>query len=138
MASDFPLTRALARDVPGGSRTKGRQYHLEGAVTKLEGSAWSVKATVRGSHEYRDRIERQENAFEASCECPYFLDRVDICKHIWATLLEAERRGLLLGDGTIGRNVRLDPIDPDDDSDPEFAHPMHPAPRAPHAPRGPE
>ena len=45
MADQFPLTRVLARDVPGGSRTKGRQYHLDGAVTRLEGSAWSVNAT---------------------------------------------------------------------------------------------
>src|SRR5436190_517652 len=32
MATPFPLTRALARDVPGGSRTKGRLYPLDGAA----------------------------------------------------------------------------------------------------------
>src|SRR5262249_22763165 len=120
MPEQFPLTRVLARDVPGGSRSKGRLYHLDGAVTKIDGSAWSVKATVRGSHEYLVRIDRQRDAFQASCECPYFFDRVEICKHIWAALLEAERRGLLLGDGTIGADASLDPRDPDAESDPEY------------------
>jgi len=127
MPDEFPLTRVLARDVPGGSRTKGRLYHLDGAVARLEGDAWHAKATVRGSHEYRVRIDRHEDAFEASCECPYFLDRADICKHIWATLLDAERRGLLLGDGTLGTDASLDPAHPDADNDPEsrLRHPAH-------------
>src|SRR5262245_38665022 len=129
MPSDFPLTRVLARDVPGGSRTKGRLYHLDGAVTRLEGDAWQARATVRGGHEYRVRIEREADDFEASCECAYFVDRGDICKHIWATLLEAERRGLLLGDGGIGADASLDPVDPDGHNDPEF--------RASPAARGP-
>src|SRR4029453_14206147 len=139
MASDFPLTPVLARDVPGGSRTKGRQYHLDGAVATLEGSAATVKATVRGSHQYRVRIDRSGAGFLASCECPYFVDRVDICKHIWATLLEAETRGFLLGDGPPGPDAWIDPVDPDTANDPEFAAPRAPrAPRAPHAPHAPQ
>jgi superfamily II DNA or RNA helicase len=141
MAVDqFPLTRVLARDVAGGSRTKGRLYHLDGAVTKIEGDAWTAKADVRGSHVYRVRIERADDLFTASCECPYYLDRVAICKHIWATLLEAERRGFLTGDGSIGPDAALDPVDPDADTDPEFRQPAaaDPALRAstsrPHAP----
>src|SRR4051812_2857985 len=134
MPEQFPLTRVLARDVPGGSRTKGRLYHLDGAVTKLEGSAWNVKATVRGSHEYHVRIDRRADAFDASCECPYFFDRLTICKHIWATLLEAERRGLLLGGGTIGADASLDAVDPDAGNDPEFATGPPRAPRPSHGP----
>ena len=135
MPEEFPLTRVLARDVPGGSRTKGRLYHLDGAVTKIEGDAWHAKATVRGSHEYRVRIDRREDAFTASCECPYFMDRADVCKHIWAALLEAERRGLLFGSDALGPHASLDPVDPDADNDPEFSAPR--APRAPRAARAP-
>src|SRR4051812_2845476 len=109
MPSDerFPLTRVLARDVPGGSRTKGRLYHLDGAVTRFSGSAWQAAATVRGSHQYRVAIERRAEQFTASCECAYFTDRGVICKHIWATLLEAERRAALMGSGAIGPDARL-------------------------------
>jgi superfamily II DNA or RNA helicase len=120
MADQFPLTRLLARDVPGGSRTKGRIYHLEGAVTELEGSAWRASANVRGSHDYRVRIDRRGDEFQVSCDCPYFFDRVDVCKHIWAALLEAERRGLLMGDGAIGPGARIAAIDPEAGSDLEF------------------
>src|SRR5690349_19620585 len=130
MSSDFPLTRVLARDVPGGSRTKGRQYQLDGAVTRIEGDAWHAKAAVRGEHEYRVAIDREDDDFTASCECRYFVDRGDICKHIWATLLEAERRGLLVGNDTIGPDARLEPVDNDPDVDPEFS-----APRVPRATR---
>ena len=49
MPEQFPLTRVLARDVPGGSRTKGRLYHLDGAVTRIEGTPWRADAVVRGT-----------------------------------------------------------------------------------------
>jgi superfamily II DNA or RNA helicase len=120
MATPFPLTRVLARDVPGGSRSKGRQYHLDGAVTKIEGDAWSAGATVRGSHDYRVRVTRRRDDFDASCECAYFVDRQVVCKHIWATLLEAERRGFLMGTGVLSEDAMLLPIDTDPDADPEF------------------
>ena len=125
MAADdrFPLTRVLARDVPGGSRTKGRLYFLDGAVTAFEGSAWDARATVRGTHDYRVRIDRHQDDFEASCECAYFLDRLLICKHIWAGLLEAERRHALRGDGSIGADAHLEARSGEDDHDPEFAPP---------------
>src|SRR5262245_66664083 len=102
MPDQFPLTRVLARDVPGGSRTKGRLYHLDGAVTKIERDAWRAKATVRGSHEYQVEIDRKWDAFAASCECPYFLDRVDICKNMRRARREAEPRGLRLRIRTFG------------------------------------
>ncbi len=114
------LTQALASDVPGGSRAKGRLYFLEGAVTRIEGTAWSADATVRGSHDYHVTIRRDGEAFSASCECPYFIDRLTICKHIWAALLAAERNQLLLGDGTMPADPVLEPVDEEDLSDPEL------------------
>ena len=124
-----PLTRILGRSVAAGSRTKGRFYQQDGAVVRIDGSATHVEATVHGSRKYRVIIDRENEAnFTASCECPYFYDRLDICKHIWATLLEAERRGFLLGDGDVSDYARLDPIDVE--SDPEFRRPS-PALRRP-------
>src|SRR3954452_19772131 len=121
MPDHFPLTRVLARDVAGGSRTKGRLYHLDGAVTGIEGSPWSARATVQGGREYRVTIERDGDDFTASCECAYFVDRGTVCKHIWAALLEAERRGLLTGEGTIGPDARVGALHQDSAVDPEFA-----------------
>ena len=119
-----PLTRVLARHVPGGSRVKGRAYHLDGAVKTITGSAWEVAASVKGERLYTVSIARGgAGAFTASCDCPYFQDRFVICKHIWAALLEAERRQHLLGDGELPETATIQPIDPDGVSDPEFATP---------------
>ena len=52
--------------MPGGSRTRGREYQLDGAVIEIEGSASTVRATVRGSHEYRVRIERAQDLLRAA------------------------------------------------------------------------
>jgi superfamily II DNA or RNA helicase len=114
------LTRLLAPDVPGGSRAKGRGYFLDGAVTRIEGGPWGADATVKGSRNYIVAIRRKGDAFTASCDCPYFSDRLAICKHIWAALLEAERRGLLTGDGRPPQVATIDPADADVDADPEF------------------
>ena len=92
---DGRLTRTLARDVPPATRAKGTDYYLDGAVVEITGGASSVKATVRGTLPYHVTIERKGKTFSVSCECPYFLDRGTVCKHIWAVMLEAERGGLL-------------------------------------------
>jgi len=92
---DGRLTRTLARDVPPATRAKGTDYYLDGAVVEITGGASAVKATVRGTLPYHVTIERKGKTFSISCECPYFLDRGTVCKHIWAVMLEAERGGLL-------------------------------------------
>ena len=121
-SGDKPLTRVLARHVPGGSRVKGRAYQLDRAVTKIAGTPWRVDATVRGTRSYAVDIHRdQRGAFTASCDCPYFHDRFVICKHIWAALLEAERRGYLMGNGEVPDTATLVPADRGDASDPEYA-----------------
>jgi superfamily II DNA or RNA helicase len=129
-ADDRPLTRVLARLVPGGSRVKGRAYHLDGAVLHIDGSARMAHATVQGARKYQVDIRRAGDRFLASCDCPYFNDRFVICKHIWASFLEAERRGFLLGDGKIPEAATLEPVDPGDESDPEFRTPAEVARRA--------
>ena len=114
------LTRLLAPQVPGGSRAKGRGYFLQGAVTHVEGGAWSIEAVVHGSRNYAVAIRRVGPTFEASCDCPYFRERLAICKHIWAALLAAEHRQLLLGDGVLPAEAILRPADADAETDPEF------------------
>ena len=117
-----PLTRVLARSVPGGSRVKGRAYQLEGAVRKITGTPWTADATVKGSRAYAVDIHRDDRGhLTASCDCPYFTDRFVVCKHIWAALLEAERRGFLLGDGDLPEGATIEPVDRADASDPEYA-----------------
>src|SRR5258705_6253555 len=131
-ASDRALTRVLARQVPGGSRVKGRAYHLDGAVKKITGTPWTVDAIVRGARPYVVDIHRDpRGAFTASCDCPYFHDRFVICKHIWAALLEPSRCGYLAGNVYLLRDTAvLTPVDRGEASDPEYATPAEIARRA--------
>ena len=92
------LAEALARDVSERTRTRGNRYFLGGAVRAIEGSGSEAVATVRGSEWYRVRLSRDGDAFLASCQCPYFADRQDFCKHIWAVVLAADAEGFLLDD----------------------------------------
>jgi superfamily II DNA or RNA helicase len=118
------LTRILAADVPGGSRAKGRDYYLRGAVARISGGPWSADAVVQGSRSYAVSIRREGDAFTAACDCPYFVDRMAICKHIWAAMLAAEQQQLLLGNGNATEAVTLDPAYADVDEDPEFRRPL--------------
>jgi superfamily II DNA or RNA helicase len=135
-SGDKPLTRVLARSVPGGSRVKGRAYHLDGAVSRIEGTPWAAHALVRGSRPYVVDIHRDgERDFTASCDCPYFHDRFVICKHVWAALLEAELRGYLLGDGDLSDEATIEPVDRAGDTDPEYETPAEVARRVTRATR---
>jgi superfamily II DNA or RNA helicase len=133
------LTRRLAPLVPGGSRAKGRAYFINGAVTRLTGDPWSVDAVVNGTRPYNvsirrraqsERIEEgQHDEFTASCECPYFTDRLLICKHIWAVLLATERQPFLGGDGVLAARPTITAVTGSVDEDPEFQIPRAPRER---------
>jgi superfamily II DNA or RNA helicase len=104
------LTDALARDVPERTRVKGSRYFLGGRVTGIEGSGDHVTATVRGSGSqwYQVHLTRFGDEILASCGCPFFTDRNDFCKHIWAVILAADAEGFLIGNRPITKDVYLE------------------------------
>jgi superfamily II DNA or RNA helicase len=102
------LAETLARDVPERTRVKGNRYFLGGAVRAIEGSDVHVTATVRGSEWYQVHLTRSGDEILASCGCPYFTDRNDFCKHIWAVILAADAEGYLIGDAPLTRDVYLE------------------------------
>lgn len=103
------FTKALAPSVNLRTRAKGLQYFQSGRVIDVNGAEWVANATVRGTRDYRVDLVRDRHRFTGACECPYYADRAEICKHIWAALLEAEERGLLTGDGLVGDDAVLEP-----------------------------
>ena len=50
---------------------------------------------MQGEHSYTVEIDWDGGFLEYECSCPYFADRGYPCKHIWATLLDADERGKL-------------------------------------------
>ena len=85
-------THELEQFVPTGSLKKGRSYFQSRAVLIHETSASRVEATIKRGGAYSVVIETHEDeTIVVSCTCSYY-DDSNICKHIWATLLEAESK----------------------------------------------
>jgi superfamily II DNA or RNA helicase len=93
------LTTQLSRQVATAVQRRGRQYYASGAVQLLSGDSSSVRALVQGTEQYRVTLTRTRKHLKVWCTCPYYEDRGEPCKHIWATLLAAEARGFLAGTG---------------------------------------
>jgi len=51
-----------------------------------------VAALVRGSRLYEVMLRYNDHVLLVACTCPYFDDRFELCKHIWATLIECEAK----------------------------------------------
>jgi superfamily II DNA or RNA helicase len=110
------LAEALARYVTERTRTKGNRYFLGGAVQAIDGSATHVTATVRGTVWYQVHLTRTGDEILASCGCPYFSDRLEFCKHIWAVILAADVQGYL-AEAPITSRLYLESAYGDYDSD---------------------
>jgi superfamily II DNA or RNA helicase len=102
---------ALAPHVSARTRAKGLNYLRSGAVVHIDGTDWVAYAVVRGTRDYAVELVRGVDSarFTGACECGYYADRHEICKHIWAALLEAERNGYLRGNGSIGPDATIEP-----------------------------
>ena len=124
------LAEALAPDVAERTRVKGNRYFLGGAVRNIQGTDTDVVATVRGSEWYSVHLHRDGDAFVATCQCPYFKDRLDFCKHVWAVVLAADAEGLLLGDTPLTSDAYLE-INRDRPRDTTAGQPARTMPREP-------
>src|SRR6516162_965223 len=89
------IAHKVARNFSDAVRSRGQSYFLKGRVTVIAARAGEVVARVRGTSKYRVRLRMRGSKLLASCSCPYFSPQGEPCKHLWATLLLAEARGLL-------------------------------------------
>ena len=106
------LASFLTSFVVAKVRKRGASYLSAGQVTLAEWSAERVVATVSGSEDYSVEIRREGQDLRASCTCPFFDDRDELCKHIWATLLAADREGALRGPrGGMPRGLYAEPAE---------------------------
>jgi hypothetical protein len=85
----------LARQVSQRIRAYGRDYFERHAVKILFADHEFVSAQVSDSQDYDVDLEREREELIFSCDCPYFEENLDVCKHVWATLLELEKQGHL-------------------------------------------
>jgi superfamily II DNA or RNA helicase len=129
----MPLASKLAFYFRQKSVIMGRQLFVAGAVRIVHGDARQLKARVLGSRWYEVELKLDEGSLQVSCTCPYYQDQGP-CKHLWAVLLEADRR-TLLADALIVKSLNLtddvEELDAEDVSEWETPRPPVPAPYAP-------
>src|SRR5262249_7428805 len=89
------IAQKVARNFSDAVRARGQSYFIKGRVTVIAARAGEVVARVRGTAKYRVRLRMRGPKLLASCTCPYFSPQGEPCKHLWATLLLVEARGLL-------------------------------------------
>ena len=89
------IAQKVARNFSDAVRSRGQSYFVKGRVTLMAARAGEVVARVRGTSKYRVRLRLRGSKLLASCTCPYFSPQGEPCKHLWATLLLAEARGLV-------------------------------------------
>jgi superfamily II DNA or RNA helicase len=93
------LTTHLSRYVESKVQSRGYSYYRNGAVQIIDGNKEELQAFVTGTETYQVDLYRDGNTVYVCCTCPYFEGERDTCKHIWATLLAAEKPGYLKGKG---------------------------------------
>ncbi len=107
------LAERCLQDFSSAVRTGGQRYFFDGQVALLESPQGQLHAIVSGGAVYRVYLDWVFEPGELAvwCTCPFFDDK-GLCKHIWATILAADQKGI----GPKGRG-RLDlvPTEPDDE-----------------------
>jgi superfamily II DNA or RNA helicase len=88
------IAQKVARNFSDAVRARGQSYFIKGRVTVMAARTGEIVARVRGTAKYRVRLRMRGSKLLASCTCPYFNPQGEPCKHLWATLLLAESRGL--------------------------------------------
>jgi hypothetical protein len=133
-------TLVLSHEFRHDVRDRGEAYVRSGRVRLVEGDDHHVTAIVEGSEIYDVRISRMNDGtrvrFDASCSCAFLRDRLEPCKHIWATLRAAENRTLLGTDDGDPRSAHLVCHLPDR-ADEDLAEDEHDAPAGIPAPPAP-
>jgi hypothetical protein len=95
------LPAVLAKGFSASSRDRGEKYFMGKRVKIRMGSPTEVGARVQGSDLYSVALKWSDGKLSAGCDCPFFEEHGNLCKHIWATILEAWEQGHL-GEVTTG------------------------------------
>ncbi len=106
----MPLAERCLHEFDSAVRKRGQEYFLNGYVIPFESPPRKFDAMVAGGKEYHVVLDwgLGQEELGVCCTCPYYEDKGP-CKHIWATILAADR----LNRGPKGRTkldlLALDP-----------------------------
>ncbi len=127
----MPLASKLAFQFERRLQFKGVNLFHAHAVRITEANQEHLFGEVQGTSRYPIRITYEGDRLLVYCACAYFAD-FGRCKHLWAAVLEADRRGVL-GEAIKAGALRLyRDADPDDEREFarwEFRQPEPPPPQ---------
>jgi superfamily II DNA or RNA helicase len=87
---------------------RGYDYFRQRRVRNMYGSATDMGAQVLGSDSvYKVLLQWTKGQLAVLCECPYFVDQAEPCKHLWAAVLAADAENYL-SDAAKERELTLD------------------------------
>lgn len=89
------LVSILEDDFSASIRRRGDRYFQQRRVKIRVGSATELGAVVTGSEQYGVMLKWTGGELAVLCNCPYFIDHGENCKHLWATILAADEQGYL-------------------------------------------
>ena len=90
------IAQKMLREFADGVRARGQSYYAKGRVAITSAKAGEiVAARVRGTETYKVKLRLRGGRLHASCTCLYFGPEGEPCKHLWATILAADAKGLL-------------------------------------------
>jgi superfamily II DNA or RNA helicase len=132
----FLNLRNLQRFVDSAVRNRAVPYARSGAVhiESRKSPTATVRARVAGTIPYTVSLRYADRLLLAVCSCPYFDGNIDLCKHIWATLIECEALRIafpgpiddLLVDDESSFVLRVDEdVEEDDEDEPYPANVRH-------------
>ena len=113
------LAAKLAFQFEKKIQVRGQELYLQRAVKVVEATPSSFEAKVSGSRLYDVELTYSDGSLLIYCDCPYYADHGP-CKHIWAAILEADRRGSLEEARASSRLQLEDDFDPDDPDPDDF------------------
>jgi hypothetical protein len=120
------IPRDLTAEFPPDVRARGDRYFAERRVHISSARADAIVALVSGSNEYVVQLTASTGECTLACSCPYAADN-GVCKHIWATLRQADEDGVLArliataGTGSVyATSEEMDDPDIDDLDDVDF------------------
>jgi superfamily II DNA or RNA helicase len=87
---------ALRRFVAPRTLSRGDAYYVDGRVRRIEQlGPGLITATVQGSRLYSVELMIEGNYLSTECDCPWFQENYEECKHIWAVIRAASARRML-------------------------------------------
>jgi superfamily II DNA or RNA helicase len=117
--------QALRKQVPRVIVERGDDYFAKGRVVEIvDQGVDGLLVHVRGSSMYDVEMAFSGNKLGVMCDCAYYADHINACKHIWAAIRAASARNLL-PDVPLTLDY-IEPFEEWEDPLPQFARPAPP------------